>query len=274
MHIQIRNRYRPFTHRPGAHVLLPFSPYTLQIFPDKIFVFNDEKLIAEADFILKKPTDCFVTELNLERGNIAVYGDYFRYYIFFDQGKIVFNVRDSLKISFGIFKKQNFYDIQDREDLREILPIWHALSRKMPEVTGDFDGSNLKVLFRTAFKSLFFPSSPALISEGGKFIRSLLFKYEKGHLDLFPRLLKELATGRLTDLQLDSSALFDAEWRSGKLVRCAFTSFATQDFTLGLPKGIKAYRMRDFRNRVIKNQKSGDPISLKEGAYVLLDRFV
>lgn len=344
MRILIRDRYRIFSHKPGSHVLLPFSQYALQIFPTKIvFIDLQNKVLAEIEFEFLDPPENFTVELNLEKGIIAVHGtasgSFFRVFAAFDKTdqKIVIaptklkiniiedphhliKIADILpkiiigpeRISFGIFKKPDYERIQAREDLREILPLWHALAKQVPFSKADFSSPSLlselkeaikkhkkemvmplfKALFRTGFESVFFPhliddtlrgyklqpiqaaTSLAMISEGAALLRSLLFKYEDERLELIPMLPKELSSGRMTGCLLEGKTLFDCEWRSKKLVRAAFSPLQEGKLFLSLPKEIKSYRFRDLKNNITLKNNPEDPLHLKEGAYILLDKFI
>lgn len=335
MRIQIRNRYKLFTHRPGAFVILPFSEYFLQIFPAKIFVFKGDVQIAEIDVSYESPPDSFVIELDLEKGNITIHGNagsvFFRTFIFFDE-KIIFHIdkpygqyqtvsdlirfqKNKLKrtisterISFGIFKKPLFEKVQEREDLREILPLWHALAKVIPKAAVDFSKPSLllelkeaierqekervmplfKALFRGGLQSLFFPrvqefmgfnkapfmarSPLALLSEGADLIRSLLIRYETGTLTLLPLVPRELSSGRITGFPIGDLGFFDCMWRSGKIIESAISPNADMELNLLLPKEIKTFRVRDLKNK--NTRYSGiEPLLLKKDAYTFLDRF-
>lgn len=88
MHISIAERLKPFDHTPGTTCLLPGSNWTVQIFPALIclYDFNHEQTLTPFCKIaidVKGPVSGFTVQLNLEKGNILVFGTsldgYFRY---------------------------------------------------------------------------------------------------------------------------------------------------------------------------------------------------
>lgn len=89
MHIAITTRLKPFEKTAGVSCPLPGSTYSLQIFPSKIFLFDltssAKTILAEISVEIEGPVDDFTVQLNLEKGNVLVFGKgikgYFRYSI-------------------------------------------------------------------------------------------------------------------------------------------------------------------------------------------------
>ncbi len=89
MHIAITTRLKPFEKASGAHCPLPGSTYSLQIFPSKIFLYDltssYKTILAEISVEIEGPVADFTVQLNLEKGNVLVFGKgikgYFRYSI-------------------------------------------------------------------------------------------------------------------------------------------------------------------------------------------------
>lgn len=89
MHIAITTRLKPFDKTCQTSCPLPGSTYALQIFPALITLFDltksDKKKLAEISVEIKGPVTDFTVQLNLEKGNVLVFGKgthgYFRYSI-------------------------------------------------------------------------------------------------------------------------------------------------------------------------------------------------
>jgi len=273
MRVLIRNRYRPFTHKPGAKVLVPGTPYTLHVFPAKTFVLEGETVVRTIE-------GAKITELDLEKGCVRLDGKAL------DFGRQ--NTAKSERISFGVFKKQDFELIQKRADMREVLPMWHALAKWMPPSQPSYSIDKerviplLKDLFLSGFQSLFFPEPPefsgypkipgdpaSLISEGAQLIRSLLFKHEGDSLQVLPLLPRELECGRMVGVQLGNLALFDCEWRSGRIIRAGLTCLEDGTLNLYFPKRVKSFRIDGC-----KRAQNGESVALKKGYYIFFDQFL
>lgn len=89
MRITIAERLRPFSHISGNKYPLPGSSLCLQIFPSLIRIFDlsfsEPQLLSEITLGIKGPVKDFTVALDLEKGNICIWGfaadGYFRYRI-------------------------------------------------------------------------------------------------------------------------------------------------------------------------------------------------
>ncbi len=89
MRIAIAERLHPFSHRPGSAVILPGSPYCVDVFPTKISISDlsqvDASFCFEAVWGWEGPVADFTVVQDLERGEVVVFGKavqgYFRYRI-------------------------------------------------------------------------------------------------------------------------------------------------------------------------------------------------
>lgn len=171
MYIKIAERLHPFSHTPGTYCILPRSTLRLQIFPARLIVHDLSesvpKLLAEVAVPIKGSVKEFTVELDLEKGNIHVWGKdkqgYFRYRILPSQhplqitlqiekglsswnassGEASCNIqftaptKPSLpilldRLSFGNHKSQDWDRVKRRGDLTEILPAWLRLGQLVP----------------------------------------------------------------------------------------------------------------------------------------------
>lgn len=75
MRIDIANRLRPFSHRPGTRCLIPGSSLVLQVFPMR-FRFWNLQGEPQGDLIwnLHGPVDLFTVQLDLEQSCIWIWG--------------------------------------------------------------------------------------------------------------------------------------------------------------------------------------------------------
>lgn len=89
MYITIAERLRPFSHLPGTSFVLPGSSLNLQIYPTLIRVSDlsasTSTFLADITIDLEGPVDGFTSLLDLEKGNLHVFGNtargYFRYFV-------------------------------------------------------------------------------------------------------------------------------------------------------------------------------------------------
>jgi hypothetical protein len=87
MPITISEKLKPFDHTPGTMCLLPGSNSAVQIFPSLICLYDlsgiESVIIAKIKVNVEGPVKGFTVQLNLEKGNILVFGEglngYFRY---------------------------------------------------------------------------------------------------------------------------------------------------------------------------------------------------
>lgn len=162
MHILIAERLKPFLHRLKGSVILPGSPFFVEIYPALILVYslakNERELVSKIETSIIGPVNKFTVQLNLEKGHCQVFGEgktgYFRYRLssslsgselyldvekdsgsplLFTQvsgdlslriGKNPIEILSAERLSLGNHKAQDFLLIKKRQDLKEIFPIW------------------------------------------------------------------------------------------------------------------------------------------------------
>lgn len=87
MQIKIAERLKPFSHISGTYVVLPYSPYRLQIYPAKLVIedisSDDVRAVACLNFAIDGPLDDFTVMQDLEAYKVIVFGraenGFFRY---------------------------------------------------------------------------------------------------------------------------------------------------------------------------------------------------
>lgn len=153
--ITIAERYRPFSHRPGIAMPLPFSKWAVEIYPAELRFFSLEgKESFLFEIPLKSPPSKFTATCDLERGGIKVElqssESILRYWIFEQNGPLIYIEKGEMlaqsdrvkvtkefnkpsyfqseRLSFGITKKQDWDLVKRRNLLKEIVPIWFRLS--------------------------------------------------------------------------------------------------------------------------------------------------
>ena len=73
--IKIVEKIRPFSHLPGTCLLIPFTHWQLQAFPSLLRI-NDlySEEVQEIALPVEGPVSGFTVELDLEKGDILIFG--------------------------------------------------------------------------------------------------------------------------------------------------------------------------------------------------------
>ncbi|MCB1119112.1 MAG: hypothetical protein KDK65_04045 [Chlamydiia bacterium] len=284
--IQIAQRLRPFTHVPGAKIVLPGTREIVQCFPSQVIVEGGKT------FTLPHEGPClkWMAMQDLERGEIKLFGQtghkHFRYTIQSvtegpKEGKLT-KVRETPleRLSLGSHKKQEWEGIVKRGDLKEILPLWFFLGQYTPPAKENIQQvEDLLHLFRARFTSLFCPVThdinhwgydfpPAkdpfeVLSYGARQIRSL-FVREGVTIELCsPR----FSCGRMTGIQT-RFGIVHFEWSEKRIRRVQLEATSTGVFAFTLPKEIKHFRL-DRQQRY----HPGESIEITAGQFYTFDHF-
>lgn len=178
MKIIIRDRFRPFSHTPGASCLIPGSSLVVTAFPTRL-IFEDllSKERREISFLLRGPLVNFTLQQDLERDVVYIFGrsqeGFFRlrlravsegvecYVEKSPQGGLVSRERGTVcsgegwiesialkqtqprtleRLSLGNHKTQDVDQMRRRCDLKEVLPLLYHLGQKTPEGVPSQDG--------------------------------------------------------------------------------------------------------------------------------------
>lgn len=158
MNIKIAQRLRPFSHQAGSYAHIPGSPYRARIYPTR-FVVEDVsgRQILIKDLPLTGPVDEFTVQLDLEKGDVVVWGrakeGFYRYRlrastqgvavvvekmpkgvtIEHEAGELYLVPKGLHRLSLGSHKSQEWEQICRRADFAEIFPLWHRLGQMIPE---------------------------------------------------------------------------------------------------------------------------------------------
>lgn len=158
--IQIAERFKPFSHVPGIKMPLPYSDWTVEIFPARLtFSSHAAEDTFSIDIPIKASPERFTATCDLERGGIkvemVVLGVSLRYWLFSKEGIVLYlekgelplasdrlTITDSFalpsyfnaeRVSFGISKKQDWELIKRRHLITEFVPIWFRLAQTLTE---------------------------------------------------------------------------------------------------------------------------------------------
>lgn len=161
MRIIIGERLKPFSHTPGVFCPLPGSTLRVQIFPNLVRLDDlsrgEPRFLKEFPLGLRGPIQGFTAQLDLEKGNICVWGEaqqgFFRYRVFSTPEGVAFKVEkcslvlpkvqdnhvhkppEMDRLSLGSHKKQDWDLVCRRSDLKEIFPVWLRLGQLIPKCT-------------------------------------------------------------------------------------------------------------------------------------------
>jgi hypothetical protein len=283
------------------------------------------------------PVSPFTVEQNLEKKALYVYGQakqgYFRFVLRKEKQDIVllwekcpFPAQSPIILAqdaapivepsqehlfLGSNKQKDFYAVRKRKDLREILPIWHALGKMFPR-QGKEEGpifdllseceakisrrekdveSLLLKLYLAGFSQGFVPrgfdsewqgiisaskdlEAFSLLQRGSSMISSLFFQEKEGVYAILPCLASLFVSGRITHSKTTQGCHIHMEWTKSRLRKMILFAEKNCTFTLDLPKEIKDYRVRNtpWEKGVFLDRK--ESIRMFAGSRIYLDRFL
>ncbi len=191
--IKIADRFRPFSHAPGAMCMIPQSSWAACAYPTEITVFCDEQNYI-LNLRLTGPVEGFTLQQDLERNVVSVFGrakeGYFNFEISHRESIIVITLKrgDSIPYEFngksGVLKRNDFLEIQvekafplihierlslgmnkkldwdlvsKRGDLREILPSLFFLGQKVSSRTVPLPHQELLTFIKNHFHHILLP---------------------------------------------------------------------------------------------------------------------
>lgn len=305
MQIKIAQRYRPFTHLFGAHLLIPGTYYTAKVYPDRLQLFYAGKEISSIAAKLTGPLTDFIAICDLEKWRIEISGKsregFFRYYIWgidktlFLEGKkgkifsleqnpiklaedISFFPKKAGRIALGMSKKLEWDRVCKRANLPEIVPVWYQAATCYPKEDENLPFEYLYSYFQAGFSGILAPQKPlnivpeitnpfALLSAGAQTIESLLLQVEKKKVVL-PK--PTFVCGRATDL-ITPFALFSLQWSGYKMKIVTIKALEDEKITLSL--SMRSFRLRKNRKDQGKVCQNGESFVIEKGISYTLDCF-
>lgn len=254
--LKIKEKLRPFSHKPGRRCWLPRTNIEVQAYPTKL-------IIAGKEYPLDGPVEQFTLMQDLERGCVVVFSEKYRLYVWpngevkKEKPPILFHER----LFLGCTKKQEWELMKRRFDPCELFPLWFQLGQM--EARGHFSlldecqkvlhtpekiVPTFMKLLRVGFEEMMVPRRTdsdfqglcedsvegdvaILLSEGSRLIRSLFLEGEQ----ILPHLPPEFHCGRLLTESIE------IEW-SKKQVRRVVVHSSTEP-KLHFSKNIKRYRV-------------------------------
>lgn len=203
--------------------------------------------------------------------------------------------KPSEQLSLGVHKKQEWEQVVKRGNLNELFPFWLRASQWMPSEPSDesiqTNDSDFQRLFRAGFSGMLCPEledttfsgyslpnstaqSPfSFLVKTGHMIRSLFFREEGQVFSVLPSLPSKMHCGRYIGIETKEGDRLDIEWSKKCLRRLVLTPKTSRVIQLKLQKEIKTYRVRASRKDRGKMLSLQDPLVLKQGEPLFLDRF-
>lgn len=173
MKISIAERLHPFSHSPGSLFLLPYSDCQIAVYPARLIcTLIEQDSSFPIDLDLRGPIEDFTAELDLQRGELRVWGTsadgFFRYRLFAKPDGIwiqlekapenrlicrhgtsifhltadecllipvklnILSAKSKEQLSLGMHKVQDWDLIYRRMDLKEIFPHWLRIGQITP----------------------------------------------------------------------------------------------------------------------------------------------
>lgn len=138
MGINIAERLKPFSHRPGTLCLIPGTSYLVEAFPALVRIRDSSRVILkEIALDVQGPLEQFTLMQDLERGCVTLFSEKYRLHILpnldvvFQKNPHLPPLRCQERLSLGSHKKQDWEHILRRGDFCEIFPLWFRLGSLM-----------------------------------------------------------------------------------------------------------------------------------------------
>lgn len=132
--------------------------------------------------------------------------------------------------------------------------------------TGIFTPTLQDPFFQGIFPSGPIKNHPVVVqhlTEGSALIRSLFFEQTVTSWDILPCLLPIFDAGRFTDLKTESGEQLSFEWSKHQLKKLIITTKEARQQTIGFPKELRSFRLRQSR------KEKGKVYHLKDHQVVL-----
>lgn len=150
---EIKEKFRPFSHRPGFCSLVPQTTLEAEVFPALVRIYDlkarGRELVEEIPLPLSHRVDKFTIFQDLEKGCLTVTGEDLSYHIL-PTGKLLFKKKapsqlplQGERLFLGIHKKMEWERIKERGDFQEIFPLWLQNGSLLPPISGKKGGFSL-----------------------------------------------------------------------------------------------------------------------------------
>ncbi|MCH9633701.1 MAG: hypothetical protein S4CHLAM7_04340 [Chlamydiae bacterium] len=84
--IQIKNKLKPFSTRPGIEIPFPISKHIFKIYPTVLEIINEQDLLLKVELFFKEPPNQFISFFNLVKNRVEVE-------LSFDKGVVHYHLR-------------------------------------------------------------------------------------------------------------------------------------------------------------------------------------
>jgi hypothetical protein len=352
MKVEIVDRLSPLSHRPGIHLMIPGTFWQVQAFPSALEVTSletgEKKQIV---WDLKGPIFPFTAEQNIDKERVFIYGQsqegYFRYLLCQEKKELILSVEKTPaqglcplkglshplhkgdkvvlfsdlalkkpclkeRLFLGVNKQKNWDRIRERKDLKEIMPLWHALGQLLPQKEWHEGPSfallracqkkvqkrekDIEDLFLALYLSSFFDGlvprgyddefhgilpplmeetkgAIALLPEIFSITRALFFQEEEGVYSILPCLPSGFVSGKMMHIRTAKGCHIHLEWTKGKIRTMIIFAEKEAVFFLDLPKEVQNYRLRESAQERGYVLDRKEEITLRAGSRIYLDRF-
>ncbi len=289
MNIEIRQRFRPYSHMPGATALVPGTLWVVRATPSCLRI-EDLSGVVHHEMALGiaiGPKRGFTLQQDLEKQLVFVFGQadkgFYRLQIRplpegielkqGDQCSVVplggpRGVKARERLSLGSHKAQDWDLVRRRWDLREILPQIFHLGQQTPAQI-DCSEQSLEALCMEIFPPQI--PSASLLCKGAKMIRNVFVQERGDELLLLPSSPILFDSGRLVGVEWGNIGRVDFEWTKRQMRRLVLRVQVGGVRTFFFPKEVKEFRLRS--NCQEERCNNGQPLVLAAGTTYLLDHF-
>lgn len=216
----------------------------------------------------------------------------------------------SERLSLGNHRQPLWERLAESADLTAILPLWLRLGQSTPairfptaggtaslllqiaEAAPERKGELFRTLLRTGFDGLLSPrlsdsdhwghtfppllpgSSPlALLTEGARLLRSLLFQQKGREIAILPSCLPEFHAGRYLDIDCDGEATLHFEWTKKCIRRLIFTPRVSGEWNFLFRGAVRQFRLRPSGSNRGGFFAVDTPLSFEAGHNYFFDHF-
>ena len=297
---------KPYSTGIGEFFKLPKSPYLLRLFPTygeivggAFFELPVQRAISmtvtvdfsRARLMLRVFHEKGVSDFTMAHIGLELLIEGRDFSLKMPLEKEPYLSRSHAKIHFGVHKKADLAALEQRLDLTEWLPIWHAFGNMVvPGKVGR--GANWDLLEKEQWKELLISSreglwvphekdfhhlgwsgpltlsgdADLLLSMPSEWIEKSLAKDEDKKIFISPF----THSGRAKELPTPY-ALVDLHWRSHALLKASFKATCNETNEIHLPKPFRTARLWAHGKSFV--YLSGSPLALELSTVYYLDRF-